>query len=37
MEDPEALYDRLRDALGPDSVHVIDVYDEYEATLPTEE
>lgn len=30
----EFLYDALRDAVGTDSVHVVDVYDEYEATLP---
>lgn len=37
MGEPEALYDRLSDALGPNGVHVINVYDEYEATLPAEE
>jgi len=31
------LYDALRDAVGDDAAHVIDVYDEYEATLPTED
>jgi CRISPR-associated protein Csh2 len=36
MEAAEALYDELSDVLGDDSVHVIDVYDEYEATLPEE-
>lgn len=30
------LYDAIGDAVGEDSVHVIDVYDEHEATLPTE-
>jgi CRISPR-associated protein Csh2 len=36
LTDPESLYDELGDVLGPDGVHVIDVYDEYEATLPEE-
>jgi CRISPR-associated protein Csh2 len=36
LTNPESLYDELGDVLGPDGVHVIDVYDEYEATLPEE-
>jgi CRISPR-associated protein Csh2 len=36
MADPEGLYDELGDVLGDDSVHVIDVYEEYEMTLPEE-
>ncbi|QIO25503.1 type I-B CRISPR-associated protein Cas7/Csh2 [Haloarcula sp. JP-L23] len=34
VTDVEAFYDELEDALGPDSVHVIDVYGEFEETLP---
>jgi len=33
---PELLYDALRDAVGDDSVEVIDVYGEYPETLPTD-
>jgi len=31
---PELLYDELRDAVGQENVEVIDVYGEYEETLP---
>ncbi|QLG49656.1 type I-B CRISPR-associated protein Cas7/Csh2 [Natrinema halophilum] len=31
---PEVLYSALRDAIGPDAVEVVDVYDEHTATLP---
>ena len=33
---PDVLYDGLREALGPDTVEVVDVYDEHTATLPTD-
>jgi len=33
---PDHLYDALADAVGEDSVHEIDVYEEHEETLPTE-
>ena len=31
---PELLYDALREAVGPDAVEVVDVYDEHTETLP---
>lgn len=31
---PEVLYDALRDALGADSVDIVDVYEEHTSTLP---
>lgn len=31
---PEVLYDALREAVGSDTVNVVDVYDEYSSTLP---
>jgi CRISPR-associated protein Csh2 len=34
---PERLYEALRDAVGPDRVDVIDVYEEYSETLPTKD
>lgn len=34
---PELFYDRLRNAVGVDTVDVIDVYEEYPGTLPTDE
>jgi CRISPR-associated protein Csh2 len=33
---PDVLYDALREVLEPDTVDVIDVYDEHTATLPTD-
>jgi CRISPR-associated protein Csh2 len=33
---PDVLYDGLREALGPDTVEVVDVYDEHTSTLPTD-
>lgn len=33
----EFLYDALRDAVGDDAVHVVDVYNEHESTLPETE
>ena len=32
---PEELYDALRNAVGPDRVDVVDVYEEYPETLPS--
>jgi len=32
---PELLYDKLREAVGEESVEIIDVYDEYTDTLPS--
>jgi CRISPR-associated protein Csh2 len=34
---PELLYDELREAVGRDTVEIIDVYDEYPDTLPVDE
>jgi CRISPR-associated protein Csh2 len=34
---PRLFYDGLRDAVGEDAVEVIDVYEEYPETLPTDE
>jgi CRISPR-associated protein Csh2 len=34
---PGLFYDRLRNAVGTDTVDVVDVYDEYPETLPTDE
>jgi len=31
---PDVLYDALREAVGPDTVEIVDVYDEHTATLP---
>lgn len=33
---PDVVYDGLREALGPDTVEVVDVYNEHTATLPTD-
>ncbi|MFB6076657.1 MAG: type I-B CRISPR-associated protein Cas7/Csh2, partial [Candidatus Nanohaloarchaea archaeon] len=34
---PEILYEALRDAIGDEKVEVIDIYDEYQATLPEQD